>query len=136
MSRLVIDASVTVDWLLEDEGTPAALEVRQRVVRYGAVVPLLWRSEVANALLVACRKGRLTRDDVADSLNDLAKMRIEPDPHTWELCWSGIVGVAWAHRLTVYDAAYLELALRRRLPLASLDRDLRAAASASGVPLL
>lgn len=136
MSGLVIDASIAVDWIMEDEGTPAALAARRHVVRFGAVVPAIWRTEVANALLSACRRGRLTFDECKEALADLERIRIEADPETWDRAWPDILDLAEAHHLTVYDAAYLELAARRGLPLATLDQELRKAAVEHRVTLL
>lgn len=136
MSGLVIDASVTIDWLLDDERTPAAVEIRGRVIVEGAVVPPIWRTEVGNALLAASRRGRLTREEGLEALEDLALLPIEPDPEGWDRAWADVYGLAADHRLTVYDASYLEVALRRRLPLATFDGELREAAGRRGVSLL
>jgi predicted nucleic acid-binding protein len=99
------------------------------VADYGAVAPELWRIEVANSLNVGIRRGRITR-------NNLKALPILVDNETRNRIWSDTLGLADKHRLTVYDATYLELALRLSLPLATLDEDLRSAAEREGIPLL
>jgi predicted nucleic acid-binding protein len=133
---LVSDASVTVAWRFEDEKTPATEAVFDRVVATGAVVPMIWPLEVANALRVAERTGRVSRGYVDASLRDLQRLEIEIDPETSAQAWTATLALARAHNLTLYDAAYLELALRRDLPLATLDAKLRAAAQTLRRPLL
>jgi predicted nucleic acid-binding protein len=126
---------VTLAWIVSDEQVQAALDTRDRVLSVGAVVPVIWRLEVANGLAMVKRRGRMTEEATARALVDLSLMPIEPDPGTWSHAWSDTLALAEAHRLTVYDAAYLELALRAGRPLATLDRELRDAAAARGVPL-
>jgi predicted nucleic acid-binding protein len=132
----VLDSSVTLSWCFADERTPQATTLLYQVADSGAVVPGLWRLEVANALQSAVRRGRIDgayRDAV---LADLAVLAIDIDPETDARAWSDTLALADRHRLSVYDAAYLELAQRRRLPLASRDGALRAAAAALDLPLL
>jgi predicted nucleic acid-binding protein len=97
---------------------------------------MLWRSEIANALQMNVRRGRHGADFRDAALSNLAWFPIHVDAQAEPDAWLGALQLADRHRLTVYDAAYLELALRRRLPLATLDRDLRAAAEGEGVELL
>lgn len=136
MTRLVIDASVVVAWVLEDERTAAAIEVRRQVRECGALVPSIWRSEIANALLAASRRGRMTYEQCVDSLVDLAALPIRADELTWTRAWHETLSLAHLHRLTVYDAAYLELAVRESLPLATFDAALRSAAATRGIAVL
>jgi predicted nucleic acid-binding protein len=106
------------------------------LVENGAWVPSLWSLEVANILETGIRRGR---HDVAfrdSTLADLSLLPISTDPETSNQAWNNTLQLAHRHRLTLYDAAYLELAQRRGLPLATLDSDLRSAATAEGVPLL
>lgn len=133
---LVLDSSATLAWIYAEETTEAVRQTFERVAEDGAVVPALWRLEVANSLTVAVRRGRV---DVAfrnAALADLALLDIATDPHTDANSWTPTLHLADRFRLTLYDAAYLELAHRRSLPLASLDEELRAAGRALGVPLL
>ena len=133
---LVLDSSATLAWIYADETTPALREVFARVADHGAVVPALWRLEVANSLTIAARRGRVDTEFRQAALADLALLEIATDPHTDSAAWTETLHLADRYRLTVYDAAYLELAQRRALPLATLDRELQAAAQAAGVPTL
>ena len=133
---LVLDSSVTLAWLFSDEGGAAVDEVFAQVVAGKAWVPTLWRLEVANSLTTALRRQRITADFRDQSLADLALLNIVADPDTDAFAWSATLRLADLHRLTLYDAAYLELALRLNSPLATLDQDLRNAAQAQGVLLL
>jgi len=133
---LVLDASLALAWYFQDEATPATDIVLDRVAQNGAVVPALWRLELANGLQSAVRRGRITAAYRDDSLADLGQMRIETDAETGVHAWSATLRLAEKHELTLYDAAYLELAQRRRLPLATLDLELRRAADNLGVAVL
>jgi predicted nucleic acid-binding protein len=106
------------------------------VAEDGAVVPAIWRLEVANSLTVASRRGRIDVEFRNAALADLALLDITTDPQTDAYSWTTTLSLADRFRLTLYDAAYLELAHRRSLPLASLDEELRAASRALGIPLL
>ena len=133
MTGLVVDASAVLATILKEERTPASEALRHRIAADGAVVPALWWLEVANVLLLAERKGRVAPSERAAALGSLAALPITTDDETASRAWSDTLALAEGHRLTVYDAAYLELALRWRLPLATLDRDLLVAAGACGV---
>jgi predicted nucleic acid-binding protein len=132
----VLDASLALAWYFQDEATPATEMILDRVVETGAVVPALWRLELVNGLQVAVRRGRISAAYRDRSLADLAQMQIETDPETDVHAWSVTLRLADRHELTLYDAAYLELAQRRRLPLATLDQDLRRAADKLALTLL
>ena len=125
---LVLDASVTLAWLFDNEATPEVADVFSAVARGGARVPSLWHLEVANGLLVAQRRGRITAEYRAESLKDLDALSIRVDAETNLHAWAATLELADRFQLTVYDAAYLELARRRQLPLASRDDALRRAA--------
>lgn len=133
---LVLDSSVTLASIYQSETTPEILAVLDRVAESGAWVPSLWRLEVANILEMGVRKGRSDGAFRDAALADLAELPITVDPETGRHAWGATAKLAARHRLTIYDAAYLELARRRGIPLATLDRDLRAAASAEDVALL
>lgn len=107
-----------------------------RVVASSAWVPGLWRLEVANALTMGVRSKRITAEFRQQSLADLALLDIATDVDTDAMAWTRTVRLADQHRLTVYDAAYLELAQRLVLPLATLDAALRRAATSLSLPLL
>ncbi len=133
---LILDSSAALAWIYADEITPAIRQVFDLLHENGAWVPSLWRLEVANILEMGVRRAR---HDVAfrdATLADLALLPINLDAETDRQAWGATLRLAERHRLTLYDAAYLELAQRLRLPLATLDSDLRAAASDESVPLL
>jgi len=133
---LVLDSSATLAWLHNDERSPAIEMLFDRIVDEGVVVPNLWHLEVANALTNAVRRQRVTKEFCDEALADLAQLDITIDPETDRHAWTASLRLADLHGLTVYDAAYLELAQRRRLPLATLDAALIRAASSSGVETL
>jgi predicted nucleic acid-binding protein len=133
---LVLDSSATLARLWEDETTDAVRQLFERILDRGAWVPSLWRLEVANALEMDVRRGRHVAEFRDGALADLALLPIQIDPETDRYAWDATLRLAGRHRLTLYDAAYLELALRRQLPLATLDRQLRAAAEDEGIGLL
>jgi predicted nucleic acid-binding protein len=123
-------------WLYAEETTAAVRKVFELVEDAGAWVPSLWRLEVANVLELAVRRGRSDSVFRDAALDDLAEFPIAIDAETDQRAWTATLSLAIDRKLTVYDAAYLELAKRRRLPLATLDNDLRRAATAEGVHLL
>ena len=133
---LVIDSSITLAWLFEAEGSAAADAVLRLVTESGAVAPLLWRLEVANALQMAVKRKRITAAFRDASIADLQALEVNIDAETDRHAWTSTLQLAERCRLTLYDAAYLELAHRLDLPLATLDEELRAASTALGVTLL
>ena len=137
MDRLVADASVTLTWCFEDEAMPWTDALLARL-RAGdeAIVPLHWPAEVANALLIAVRRGRISREKANRFLLDLRALPIRLDPESSDAVFDEVFKLAEQYSLTIYDAGYLELAIREGLPLVTLDNDLRKAARASGVPLV
>jgi len=123
-------------WCFEDERTPATAAMLEQVAEAGAVAPTLWPLEILNALVMAERRGRINaaqRLQLAELLHDLP---VTLDTATATQAWTATARLAERFRLTVYDAAYLELAQRLSLPLATLDKELRVAAGALGVTLL
>jgi predicted nucleic acid-binding protein len=133
---VVIDASITLSWYFEDERTPAANAVLDQVTATGAVVPALWKLETANGLQIAIRRQRVDAAFRERALIQLARLPITIDVDTDTYAWTTTLQLADRFQLTLYDAAYLELAHRRALPLATLDSDLRTAAQAVGLALL
>jgi predicted nucleic acid-binding protein len=133
--RFVLDGSVTIAWLFHDEKDAYADAIVARLPHLEMVVPRLWHLEIANVLLVGERKGRCSQADVARWLSFLAGLPIAVDSSTESHAWSTTVHLARQHGLTAYDAAYLELAVRRGIPLATLDGKLKAAAVAAGVSI-
>lgn len=136
MSFLILDSSATLAWIYGDETTEAIRQVFDAIADNGALVPVLWRLEVANSLTMAVRKRRIDPDFRRAALADLALLDITTDPQTDSYAWTDTLNLADQFRLTLYDAAYLELARRRILPLATLDQELRTAATTIGVTVL
>jgi len=137
MARLVPDASVTLTWCFEDEAMPWTDDVLAQL-RAGeeAIVPVHWPAEVANGLLVAVRRGRISREKANRFFLDLRALPIRIDPESSQTAFDQAFELAERYSLTIYDAGYLELAIRETLPLATLDKELRMAARASRVPLV
>jgi predicted nucleic acid-binding protein len=133
---LVIDSSATLAWVYSEETTEAIADVLARMTERGAWAPALWRLEVANVLQMNVRRGRHDAAFRDAALADLDVLPISIDAETDRQAWSATLRLAERHRLTLYDAAYLELAQRRGMPLATLDQELRDAASAEGVIVL
>jgi predicted nucleic acid-binding protein len=133
---IVVDASMTIAWLFADERTDAAHAVMMRVVSGGAVVPSLWRLEVANVLRSAVRRGRCDEAYVDRSLARLGRFPIDVDDETSVHAWTATRALSREQGLTSYDAAYLELAIRKSQPLATCDAELIAAAARCGLEVL
>ena len=133
---LILDSSATLAWIFPEERTDAIRDVFILAADYGAAVPELWRIEVANTLNVGIRRGRISTANRHGILADLESLPISIDGETRNHIWGRTLELADLYRLTVYDATYLELALRLSLPLATLDEDLRHAARQEGVQLL
>jgi len=132
----VLDCSATSPWIFKDEAT-AAMNRLHDVLIAGAEawVPALWHLELGNALLTAEKRKRIDRVGIEGFLNKLQAYRIIVDNETVAQAWNKTLDLAMQYKLSTYDAAYLELALRRRLSLATLDEALTKAATAAGIPL-
>lgn len=137
MTRFVLDASVVLAWCFEDEKNPAAERVLDRMAAGAeALAPAIWPFEVANALRSAERQKRLAPAETTRLLDRLLGLAITLEPSGTPAVFDRVLSRAREYNLTVYDAAYLELAVRTGLPLATLDRDLTKAARAMGVTLV
>ena len=133
MSAVVIDSSIALSWCFEDEASPETDLLFERVRDEGAIVPGLWHLELGNVLLQAEKRGRITVKDVGVRLDLIADLPIVTDQETTARAWREILTMARADRLTTYDATYLELAVRRGLPLLTKDIALVRAARRLGV---
>jgi predicted nucleic acid-binding protein len=131
----VLDWSVTLAWCFADEATAFTDGVRDSLANMRAVVPSIWLLEAANATTVGERRGRLDEARSRRFFVLLEALPIIVDKETGTRAFGYIVHLARAHQLSAYDAAYLELAIRRGLPLACLDSKLKTAAAAAGVVL-
>jgi predicted nucleic acid-binding protein len=133
---LVVDASIALTWCFEDEATPETDSLFARIRDEGAIVPGIWRLELANVLLQAERRGRISGADVALRLELIEALPIAADGETAQRAWGDTLRIARSEQLTSYDAAYLELALREGAPLATRDRELADAARRRGLTVL
>jgi predicted nucleic acid-binding protein len=129
----VVDASVVACWFMPDERHPVAEAAYRRVARDPAVAPVLWWYELRNMLIVSERRGRLDSDKTAHVLRLLKGLPVAVDVDVEK---DVLMQLARRHRLTVYDAAYLELAVRRNYPLATLDAALSTAARTERIALI
>ena len=136
MSFCVLGASATFPWLFEDEASPEADALLDLVSERGAVVPPLWFLECANGLAMAERRGRIDNAGVAKAIGLLRRLPLEVDDGALSRAFDAVLDLARVHLLTAYGAHYLDLALRRGLPVATGDSSLRAAATAAGAAVL
>ena len=135
--EFVLDSSVTMSWFFDDEATAATDKLLERLNSDGrAIVAAHWALEVSNTLLMAERRKRSTVAESSHFIAILDVLPIEADQETASRASTSSMELARAQGLTLYDSAYLELAMRRSLPLATLDKQLRAAAKKTGVPCL
>ena len=136
MSGFVVDASVALAWCFDDEATVATRALLDRFEKEDAEVPSLWHLELANGLAVGERNGRITPARTSEFIALIGELPIVIDPKTSDLALGNVLDLARSERLSAYDASYLELAMRRGLPLATKDDDLAKAAGRVGVSLL
>lgn len=132
--EFVLDNSVTMAWCFADEHDAYAQDVLKSLPQATVLVPTIWPLEVANALVSGERRGRITQADATTFLGILGSLPIAVDHETSERAFVDVLNIARAHGVSAYDAAYLELAMRRGLPIAALDGKLKTAASVLGVP--
>lgn len=133
--KFVLDASVAVSWFLPDEPDPYPTHVLEKFPEDQAQVPSIWASELANVLLMAERRKRLTSTETASVLARLQHLPIEVVSLEVDVILAQVLPLAREHRLSVYDAVYLALAIREQIPLATLDQDLIRAARTADVPI-
>jgi predicted nucleic acid-binding protein len=138
LKRFVLDASVALRWFLDDSVPPYANRVKQLLIKGGrAVVPAMWHLEMSNGLAVAERRSILSTADIDQALLDIEQIVAQGmDTSSIFVSTRQALVTARAFQLSAYDAVYLDLARHERLPLASLDERLRAAAGQAGVELL
>jgi predicted nucleic acid-binding protein len=137
MASLVIDASAILPWCFDDEAIAYTEGLLNRCAAGEEVmVASVWPLEITNGLLFAQRRGRVTAERVEQFLVQILRLRMHVEPFTTQQAVRDVKQLAQTHQLTAYDAAYLELALRYNLPLATLDIELKQAACAVGVRLI
>ena len=127
---------MTIAWCFEDQATAYTDSVLGAFAYSSAVVPSLWPLEVANVLLVNERRRKLAKADSEAFLGLLVSLPITVDAEMAQHAWGGALSLAWARDLSAYDGAYLELAARLGLPLATMDHHLRRAAAGAGIALV
>ena len=132
---VVVDASLAAALVLPDEADVPA-RIQERLFAGPVTVPQHRSLEMANVMVMANRRKRFGTGGPAEAIAQLAKLNAQHDPATADVAWTGVMRLAAAHKLTVYDAAYLELAIRRGAALASTDSDLVNAARVCGVEVL
>lgn len=130
---VVVDASIALAWCFDDEGSAVADKVLDRIQDDVVIVPALWWLEIGNAFLTAEQRGRVTVAATTEAMSFLTRLPIETDGEYGHRVMERAQGLARVHALTVYDASYLELALRRAAPLATVDKNLHKAAQQIGV---
>lgn len=135
MSQIVVDASVALSWCFRDEASAYSQAVLDFLETGDAMVPQLFWIEIANATLVAERRGRIQPDDLTQFTELLSQLQIETDAGSEMRVLSEVRPLAQKESLTVYDSIYLDLAMRESLPLATLDDALLRAAKNRGVPV-
>ena len=135
-AALVVDCSIAMAWLFHDEATPKTVALLNRLATETALVPAWWFVEITNVLAMAERKGRITPSQSDAFIADRGKLAIERDDEATNRAFTHLLALCRTHRLNSYDAIYLDLAIRRSLPLATLDKDLRKAAKKLGIGLL
>lgn len=136
MKAIVLDCSVAMSWCFEDESSAFTDRVLESLSSTTAIVPGLWSLEVGNVLIMSERRGRLSEAQARQFMGLLESLPIEVDEQTAREALGNTWSMAREHGLTSYDASYLELAVRRRLPLATQDKVLRQAAKRCGVSLV
>lgn len=137
MSGIVVDASVTLSWCFPDEQTPVALNVLDRLnAGEQALVPAFWSVEVLNSLLIGEKRGRISPEQTEAFLSTLRAIGPALDSASPEQVFGPVQALCRAHRLTPYDALYVELAMRTQSPLATLDQPQKEAARVLGIECL
>ena len=136
MGPFVVDASLTLSWCFADEATHYSRSVLAALQTTYAIVPALWIFEVANVLGIAERRQRITPEGIAEFLATLHRLPIQIERREALWLWQAVLPLARESQLSGYDVAYLELAKRERMSLATLDRDLQVAARAAGVSMV
>jgi predicted nucleic acid-binding protein len=138
VSRFVLDASIVLTWCFPDEEARKGQEISERIaIGERATVPAFWRHEVLNALLVGERRKRLTPELIQAFISDLDRLLVDIDHRaTASIVFHTTQSLCRKHGLTAYDAAYLEIAMRERCALATVDEDLERAAITEGVEVL
>jgi predicted nucleic acid-binding protein len=135
MTGIVLDASVALAWCFEDEQSAYAEATLDALANQPGVIPSAWALEVANVLALATRKRRITTRQLRDAIQVLRELPLRVEETSLDAVWDRVQPLAARNELTVYDATYIDLALRLGLPLATLDENLRRCAGSLSVNL-
>ena len=133
---LILDCSIVMAWCFDDESTPGTNQIQDRMANEAAVVPGLWYLEITNVLAMAEKRKRITPQGSQQFLQLLSILDIQVDDDAPRRAFNHLLPLCRTHGLTSYDAAYLDLSIRRQIPLATLDDALRKAATTLGLPVL
>ena len=133
---LILDCSIVMAWCFNDESTPGTNQIQDRMANEAAVVPGLWYLEITNVLAMAEKRKRITPQGSQQFLQLLSILDIQVDDDAPRRAFNHLLPLCRTHGLTSYDAAYLDLSIRRQIPLATLDDALRKAATTLGLPVL
>jgi predicted nucleic acid-binding protein len=136
INQFVMDCSVTMTWLFQDQATEVSGYIKHLLINSVAYVPGIWPLEVANVLYLAERKKKISEADSMEFKTILNALPISIDDSTSQRALESILNLARQQQITVYDASYLEMAMRKGLPLATLDNELKQAAKKVGVKIL
>lgn len=136
MTEFILDASVALSWCFADETTAESSQLLDSLEQSTAIVPGIWPLEIGNILLSAQRKKRISYADMIQFIEMFSDLNIEIDSETTDKSFHEILSLAYTEKLTSYDAAYLELAIRLGLPLATKDKELRQAGIRLGISVL
>ena len=136
MTNFVLDCSIAAAWLFDDEASPKTDELLQSLRNAKAIVPSIWHLELGNVLVQAEQRNRITAAQIANRIELLKTLPISTDHETSGRAFNEILNIARERKLTTYDAAYLELAMRTNHPLATLDKALIRAALLANVVTL
>lgn len=132
----ILDASITLAWCFNDEATPGTDLILEKASSETVYAPTIWPLEITNILIGAEKKSRIKYADIVMFLDLLQKLQIEIDEETAYRSFTDILALAHGENLTSYDAAYLELAMRKGASLATKDKQLIHAANKLGVNVL
>lgn len=133
---IVVDASAMVAWLLNEPGKLSVLEFNDLLAQHEVLVPAHWSSEIGNALVMNRRRGRVSAHDMERILTELSRFQISPEPPLSGNEFTTTITFALEHELTLYDAAYVKLAVDAEAALATLDSDMRRVALQRGIALV
>ncbi len=136
MKDFVVDNSVILSWVFKDENTKKSQELLNKLLKQNAYVPSLWPYELSNALFIAEKNGRIKEADSVSFISSLKDLSLFVENNSYDNITKDILAISREHKITVYDASYIELALRKNLDMASFDKKLNAVCRKIGIKIL